>query len=280
MSTGGLATADFDHFVLTRFNVRQGDARADEAWLRHRLRYFEDLCHRSVSAQTVDTFTWLVYFDAERDPWFQEEIDRLSAGVFEPVWVDGAMSITEYANAVADRSDKGWVITTRMDNDDAIARDFIEGIQREFRNQEFGFLNFPSGLQLTEDGRLFRWSDPAGPFISLIEKRVDGGLPQTVYIDGHHRLERYGPITQVRAHPMWVQAVHGQNIANAVKGIRTAPHVLDEHFDLKWRAAQVSRLSLGVSQVVNGATLAVRVALSANRMKRAATLLGSRIFPR
>jgi hypothetical protein len=95
---------DFDHFLLTRFNVRI-EERASEGWLRHRLRYFEALCRASVVSQTEPSFTWLVYFDADRDPWFQTEIDRLSEGAFEPIWVDGPMTSARAAADIASRSD-------------------------------------------------------------------------------------------------------------------------------------------------------------------------------
>lgn len=55
----------FDHFILTRFNVRvPGWARqTDDDWLRNRISLFERYCVTSVANKTSKEFRWLVFFD-------------------------------------------------------------------------------------------------------------------------------------------------------------------------------------------------------------------------
>ena len=63
------------------------------------------------------------------------------------------------------------LITSRLDNDDAIARDFVEMVQNCFTKQEVEFINFTYGAQYS-DGRMFARLDPSNAFISLIERRL------------------------------------------------------------------------------------------------------------
>lgn len=273
----GRFVGDFDHFLLTRFNTRQGLERAGDDWLKHRLDYFERVCRRSITGQTEKGFKWLVFFDDERDQWFQKEVDRLSAGVFEPIWVSGALTTGLIAESVAARSSSPWLITTRMDNDDAAARDFIETIQAEFSGQEFEFINLKSGMQLTDDGALFRWVDLSSPFISLVERRMQQ-LPRTVHLDGHDRLHRHGHIRQAKsAHPMWIQMVHGRNLANTAKGVRASPAALSNHFDIDCRVVPIGALSLRITQVTTLAKLTTRVICNPRRIWKGVRILAERL---
>lgn len=246
----------FDHFLITRFNVRL-DKKASEEWLRHRLTYFESMCLPAIAQQTVRNFTWLVYFDAERDPWFDASVNRLSAdGLFEPVWVDGRFDPKTCAEDVARRSSSSWLITSRVDNDDALARDYVEQVQALFAGST-EFLNFTSGLQFTDDGKLFHRSDPSNAFISLIEPNSRNAMG--VYVDSHDRVSKYASIRQISTHPMWVQMVHARNIANAVHGVRANPHLLSRYFDLQRKAVPVNRSQLVAHQIISAASLALRV---------------------
>lgn len=240
---------DFDHFLLTRFNVRI-EERASEQWLRHRLRYFEALCRSSVISQTERNFTWLVYFDAEPDSWFQAEIDRLSAGVFEPIWVDGQLTPERAPADVASRSDAPWAITTRLDNDDALARDFIAQVQAQFTHQDCEFVNFQLGLQLSDEGGLYHSSNRSNPFISLMEKRTKMA-PIGVWVDWHDRVSRHGPMKQVATHPMWVQMIHDRNISNTINGIRANPKLLQRFFDVDMETSPLTKLQLTTCQITS-----------------------------
>ncbi|WP_082506916.1 glycosyltransferase [Arthrobacter sp. Leaf337] len=257
MGTVSPNPSDFDHFLLTRFNTRL-DARASEAWLRHRIGYFESLCRYSVINQTNKNFRWLIYFDADRDEWFQDEVDRLAAGVFEPVWVDGPLSPEKAAAAVQERVSADWVITTRVDNDDALARDFIDAVQAQFGKEDHQFINFQSGLQMSDEGEVYYRSDPSGPFISLIERRTAKPL-RGVYVGRHDKIAEFGPIRQVVTHPMWLQMVHGLNIGNALRGVRAAPEVVAAYFDVQIEPSPVGKFQLRASQLRTVAQLTAHV---------------------
>lgn len=257
-----MSAAEFSHVLITRFNVRL-DQRASNEWLLHRLGYFKSICLPAIRNQSVQDFKWLVYFDADRDPWFEDEVNELAQGVFEPIWVQGKFDPKACAEDVAARSSKPWVITTRLDNDDAVADDFVERVQQQF-SKVTEFINFTAGLQLTDDGKLFHRADPSNAFISLIEPN-DVPL-MGVYVDWHDRVSSYAPVRQVSTHPMWVQMVHGKNIANSIHGIRANHVLLSRHFTIENEAVRLGKLSLHAHQVISGASLALRVIRKPHRI--------------
>lgn len=256
----------FDHFVITRFNTRYNNQPlAGEDWLRHRLRYFEAVCCPSIRSQTNPNFRWIVLLDAERTDWFEQEINRLAADLFEPVWVRGIFTPQRAAAITAERSSADWLITSRLDNDDAIARDYITAVQDCF-DERMGFINFPSGLQLTDGGELFHRVDVSNPFVSLIERRDEG---QGVYHIRHDHALTFGKIRQVKSRPMWLQMIHDRNLGNQAHGVRANPALLEQYFDVQVSAKPTTRMGLWASQVKSSAALAWRVTQNPRRISTA-----------
>ena len=267
----------FDHLVITRFNLRVSDTPAGEDWLRHRLYFFRSVCCPSIRSQTNQNFRWVVLFDSARENWFEAEVQSLSKdGLFEPVWVEGRLLPRVVPAVAAQRSVAEWLITSRIDNDDAIAHDYIDVVQSQFQEQEFEFINFQSGLQLTDTGELFYTLDPSNPFISLIEKRTNE-LPQCVYLSSHAEVERHGRMRQIKSHPMWLQMIHGRNLGNGVQGIRSNPALLARYFDIELAATPMSRQGLFANRARSAASLAWRVIQKPSRLARLGRLVRNRI---
>lgn len=156
----------------------------------------------------------------------------------------------------------GPLITTRLDNDDAIAADYFAAVQREAPIE--GYVNFMHGLQLKED-RLYRRSDPSNAFISRAEQHPAG----TVFAHPHRLIiERYG-VHQVKSPPMWLQVVHDRNWANAAVGIRTSGMEL-KRFAVE---AQVTDRGIRVDKLCSTARLAGRVIRRPHRLLWAARVI-------
>lgn len=270
----------FDHLVITRFNVRVTVTPASESWLRHRLTYFERVCCPSIRSQTNINFRWIVLFDSDSATWFQHEVRRLSSEAeFEPVWVEGPFSPSLVASITAERSKKEWLITSRVDNDDAIARDYVDLVQHQFERQEFEFINFQSGLQLTDSGELLHRLDPSNAFISLIERRTSAP-PRGVYLSSHDEVERHGKMKQVSSHPMWLQMIHDRNGRNEARGVRADPRLLPRYFDIKTAAAPISQPRLMASKVQTTSYLAWRVIRKPSRIVWLGKLVRNRVRTR
>jgi hypothetical protein len=252
------------HVLLTRFNTRLDDDTPPppETWLRSRLELFDQYALPSVAQQDVPPDSWLIFCDAGSPGWFREEFpDRLPVWA-EPVWLDGPFSTDKAAAAVAARVATPWVITTRMDNDDCIARNYLGAVRAAFASSR-EFINFTAGLQF-EGGRLYRRLDPSNAFLSLAEPAV--GLT-TVFIDWHDRVANHGPLRQVRTPPMWIQIVHGENLANSVRGIRINPSGIAPRFAPDLQLVDASRLTLILDRAWTTLRLGLRVISKPHRLK-------------
>lgn len=248
--------SEFDHIVITQFSAvfeSDGSPVSDD-WCWYRLAIFRDLLCRSIASQATEvSFTWLVYFDDRCGAEFRAAVDALAEGLFTPVWTHD-LYWSRVREDVARYSSADYLITTRIDSDDAVSRKFLACVQEQFARQEFLFVTFPRGLQLDGEGRLFRYDEPTGPFMSLIERR-GSALPSVVLSQTHfsHGLVRgQGDLKEViTADPMWMQYIHGTNINNRVRGLRAPADQLARNFEVGVRAADESRLRLVRGWVVS-----------------------------
>jgi hypothetical protein len=229
----------FTHLILTAFNVRiAGAPGLDPQWLHHRFELFERFCYPSVRSQTNQDFTWIVLLDPDTPDPFRERIEALEKYPrFRPVFIP---SLAGYRRPTLDHisADSTHVITTTLDNDDAIATGFVDRVQREFHDQDFELVNFLTGLRLDrKSGKLYRHHVPTNPFISLIERNDD---PTTIRGCGAHNLlsSKFSQIRDVDTEPLWLQVLHDRNIAaTGVWGCRrVAPTALEGTFAIELRA--------------------------------------------
>jgi len=212
--------AKYQHLLLTRFNVPDQTLQNDKhgcrvlttEWLEHRIMLFERFCFPSVAAQSCRNFTWLVLFDSASPAWFRGHLEKYrSFDRFMPLFIP---DIEERIEAILTHvdADAEFLITTRMDNDDAIHRDMIREVQGHFHGQERIFLNFPQGYLLCHDTDLYHAWDRHNPFISMIEKRRTQPF-QTVWCCRHTKGESAGKVMQIDDRPRWLRVIHHRNAA-------------------------------------------------------------------
>jgi hypothetical protein len=216
----------FHHVILTRFNVRfVEDPRIasiglDPAWLTDRFALFERYCLPSVVAQSVQNFSWILFFDSATPPDFVEKIKELIRP-YDNVhaFFSSKLPISTVQDAVRSvvPANAEWLLTTRLDNDDALHVDFVASVQagQTFRRAEV--LNFPLGIILSQ-GRAYRWRDQSNAFISLSEPF--DGFATVLNIYRHVYAHESYPVRQVADAPMWLQLVHDNNVSNRIRGFR------------------------------------------------------------
>ncbi|MFF5013629.1 glycosyltransferase [Streptomyces sp. NPDC001165] len=215
----------FEHVLLTRFNVRLTDDQEppSEEWVAARIRIFSDLCLPSVRRQRRPPQQWFVFFDARTPRHWRNEIERLSTGgAFRPVWLDGAFDARAVNEALgADGLGRQeYLVTTRLDCDDALAPHFTETVQQHVgRAGDAYFINLVLGYQMSA-GRFYLRPYIANPFISYVEPLSPGRPWATVFCRPHHMITDQ-PLVQVRCRPAWLQVIHGRNLSNRVRGIRS-----------------------------------------------------------
>ena len=221
----------FEHFVVTRFNIGlwadpkvdiRGRAIDPEQWMSHRIALFRGICCRSLAAQEEKCFRWVILLDACTSP---RDVRSIIAAAqrtasIVPVLVDSSRPrIRELQRVisalVSTRAE--YVITTRLDNDDALARRAIAYVQACFAGQSKQLVVFPRGFRWCA-GRLYRaWEDYDGnAFKSLVEKKTADVLC-TVY---EHACGSGGwtHVLTLHVEPTWLATVHGFNLFNHIEG--------------------------------------------------------------
>ncbi|MCM2270580.1 MAG: putative rhamnosyl transferase, partial [Thermoanaerobaculia bacterium] len=193
------------HFVLTNFNValpgfgadRRGETVRDAAWLDERCELFERFCLPSMRGQSDREFEWLVRWEPPADP---RRAARLTdyAGQAGLRLVDASQSFRR-AVAAALTPDDEAVLTTRLDNDDALHRDASARLRAAALAgpPERVFLDLPAGYQLDlAGGGLRRLWLPSNHFLSLLEP-CDGGVIRTARQIAHPRAGEIAPLRAV-----------------------------------------------------------------------------------
>jgi hypothetical protein len=211
--------SNFDHWLITRFNVPLPGCpgrSTDSDWLDHRLRLFTAYCLPSVEHQSCQAFRWLLLLDRDTPPprvdailgWRKDRsFDLLPVG---QNWV------AELAAHLAGESRSPFLLTSRLDNDDAIHPDYMNIVQEAFQDQGFEFLEMPCGFKLDETRHeLYSTRYRSGPFLSLVERLA--GSPKTVYCCNHTRTPEFGPLRELNLEPAWLQIVHTHNLVNRIE---------------------------------------------------------------
>ena len=218
------------HVVLTRFNVRRGAAPDPRVlsveWLDKRLEIFKSVTVPSVAAQTRRPDIWLVFLDQHTPLPIRAALQQMTEALplLRPIYC-GVLDAAVYTDVIRRMAPAGrnWLVTTRLDNDDALHPSLLDAVQRAAAQRKREFINPQRGL-IVASGLLYRKRDSSSPFISYSEPLAEC---RTVWMDQHQRLGRHGTIRQLKLPDAWVQYVHGGNIANQVRGWRTMPQQVD-----------------------------------------------------
>lgn len=222
-----------DHVILTRFNLPsvgpESLIRAQDGWLQNRIELFERYTVPSVRRQSAPrSFSWLIFFDQESPQWL---IDRLAPlvelGVFTPVYGEQFTNeaVVEHAQRLTGAHGE-LLLTTTLDNDDAIAADFAERVQRLAARGRATAIYLENGIILS-GGSAFLRHDPHNAFVSVAEPWDDA---KTVWRDWHNRLHQYMAVRTEGGRPGWLQVVHGRNVSNRVRGKLVDPVTFQPDF--------------------------------------------------
>lgn len=222
-----------NHFLITRFNLRKEDWNKDksnaevldENWLEERIKLFLTFCLPSVVNQSSSNFKWLIFFEKETKSKLELVLKQLNAYQFiVPVFVEGydefhiqlPVLLQELMSKRARR-----LITTRLDNDDAIHKDFVKETQDLLVSEGSDtILHFPYGFcfQHGKKSKLALQYYPLNQFLSLKES-IDGvHLPKTICSTEHDKWGKAYTILSGGNRPMWLQVVHDRNMLNSFKG--------------------------------------------------------------
>ncbi|GAA4908228.1 putative rhamnosyltransferase [Stackebrandtia albiflava] len=128
-----MAATEFLHVLSTRVGI----GVYDEGWFDYRLRLFESVTVPSMAAQTSQDFTWLLVVDAKMPPRARSRFDAVVAPLANvrvrevEFKTDFRGAVVEWCQAEAARRGLSRVLTSRLDDDDALRVDAFERLQSE-----------------------------------------------------------------------------------------------------------------------------------------------------
>lgn len=213
----------FTHFLITRFNVSTDysiGTELDNTWLNHRCSLFENYCLPSVLAQVNKNFTWIILLNEKTPSLYITRIKKACLNGIPSfkilfVGLDFEQSIKDYFSSLPNRTE--FLITSRLDNDDAIHKSFIHCIQELFNKQNYTFIEFINGYTYSLKNKTLRRRIFKGnPFATLIEKFSDSFT--TVHCGPHLKLRSKGEFIVLETPVAWIQFIHENNRWNEESG--------------------------------------------------------------
>lgn len=225
-----------NHFILTRFNLKlwwkcdkNGRQIRTEEWLEERFRLFETYCWPSVMAQTMMKFKWICLFDEDTPLKYKERVEAYHARWkgFLPFFIgrDDTLRFQQFFQKkvaeLADKNDAG-LLTTYLDNDDCIERDYVKTLQQCAKTASYDTVFiFKYGIQYYERLNLAVKVPYANNHFLSFYECADAGRVKTVWAFWHFSIFRYHGVNFEVANncskPMWIELIHEGNIDNDVK---------------------------------------------------------------
>jgi hypothetical protein len=220
---------------MTRFNLatpgKESDIRNRPGWLAERFDLFERYCLPSIAAQTSAAFDWIIYFDENTPEPFRERIAACQQAFAFHAYFTGLFPGSGWARSVREvlGIDSGLLLTTRLDNDDALASDFVERLHAAVVAGGLapGSWNFTNGF-VVGSSRAYALAHPANAFFSWLEPA--GPAMRTAPSIMHLDIADHGPVFQIAGPGAWAQMVHGGNVSNKLRGRLVEPAALSARF--------------------------------------------------
>jgi len=214
------------HILITRMNL----TKPDPDWFRRRLEPFRKFCVPSVRAQVYQPTCWLLLFDKDTPPDFCDEVMQGVDGV--KLLAESRGGVQEIKAWIRANISTPWVITTRLDSDDARHPQYLSDMQQGSR-PKVELLDLPSGWALYM-GRVFNWRWTSN-FVSLVERNNAEML--TVNDGPHNTLKKRFPYRVVNEKRRWLYVLHGNNILGenkirdfAHKSAEVSTQIIDREF--------------------------------------------------
>lgn len=217
----------FEHYLITRFNLRNpkwnvtknNEQLLTKEWMDERIELFANFCLPSVVAQKQKKFKWLLYFDSSTAKEHQKIIEEITKqhNFIEIFYIDGMPSLISSIKDYLHKNAKSdYLITSRIDNDDAISIDFIEQVQKQFKKQDYFAIDFTSGYTLNLDPVMVGKKEHIfNPFISLIEVNKN---PKTVWANDHNQWKKETSLLHIPNNRVWMSVIHTKNKVNEFDG--------------------------------------------------------------
>lgn len=250
----------FHHFLITRFNLRlerwqqdkSGNEVLTDAWMEKRMDLFLRYCLPSVCHQQTKSFRWIIYLDTQTAVSYRTQFEELVRKY--PFMIVRYVSSyeqfqTHYGADVVALASGTHVITSRLDNDDVLHREFVARVQSLFCGQDYMAVNFLKVLMLSpaDYHKVHIDYQFSNHFVSLIEKISEGRI-RGCYSKDDRSWDIAGKVIHVTDKPYCMELISGQNLVNSFRGFPVLRRIALEDFGLEGsarnRLADVSNLKV------------------------------------
>lgn len=242
----------FTHYLITRFNVpvknwekdKAGNRVLDQAWLEERIMIFRKYCVPTIANQLEKNFIWLIYCDVNTPPGYLSAIRQAVSEIagatirlvreFDHLMIDLRQLLSEDPSP--------FVITSRMDNDDGLGKEYIRSVQEAFTLQDKTLLNFLHGIIYDSENHIMTELRNASlnHFTSLIESRPMDSEYLTVLGFSHTQPPAQIVIQNLHTPKAWLKIIHGRNMNSRIKGKPIARNNVLPFFNLTKKDAPIS----------------------------------------
>jgi hypothetical protein len=196
------------HLILTPFNFNffcPGVNPLTDEWMEKRLHIFMNVTYPSLMSQTVMDFEWIVGFDPKTPIKWREKINSLKG--FLKIYPQKPSS-RFWPDLIGTYYLRNYILTTRIDNDDAFANNAIEVIQSVVDNSQPRYINFLHGL--VSDGKVTYLLDyESNSFISRLEKSSGAESVRTIDHTKAHNTKYFQQVDSMP--PLWLIYIHDLN---------------------------------------------------------------------
>mgnify|MGYP001396225196 CR=1 FL=1 len=227
------------HFIMTHFNLKlwktdkNNQTTQTQEWLERRFLLFEEFCLPSVAAQTDKNFYWFCMFDIDTPNLYRARIEDYKKLVPQliPLYMTQDETIKGNDQFLKDQIKKlldtedELLITSQLDNDDAIHADFVKDINNMAKKESAkdAFYIFSYGYQYyTEADFLLKIYYPNNHFPSRVEKDLTNF--KLVLSISHSHLRKKSLRDKIKVvnvdnveKPLWIEVIHNKNVSNDVR---------------------------------------------------------------
>lgn len=184
------------HILITRFDYPKDYKNLDK-----RIELFRELTVPSIQNQLCQDFIWAI---KTKIPLSDLGLDCMNA-----------VAVTDTKEAYA-LGDEDKIITTRLDNDDAVHTSYIANIQFYAEKVNPGaFIDFSGYCYDYSKGITYpsnKYTKMPSPFVSVLENRR---IMRGIYMDQHTKLAQHGKVLKIDKR-MYMQVIHDTNVSNKI----------------------------------------------------------------
>lgn len=208
---------NYKHYVFTRFNYS-----SNYTHLNKRLDIFSKITFPSFLNQTNKNFTWLISVNPIHKDLFNSFLDRgIDIQIVEEIDNSDTPSLpTSFLNFLNKEPQVDYLITSRIDNDDAIHKDYIQTIYKSFSQNQSTRIIDGNGYRLLKNNEQYYFnlyhSKFISPFSTLIYENPQYPIDfsSTIFADMHVHLHHKFSEIEFIPNRNWIQYIHDSNVSN------------------------------------------------------------------